>query len=279
MNWNRITLHTLLITSLLPGCILQAQQGTNPDPNCGKNGPERQYGESAPLGAGQVRTYVVLGKDKDKVTGRKPPVDVGVEIPSAVLSSLPPDMQILNFNFPIQARDTAVQFMMLGWNPQGHPPAGVYDRPHLDFHFYIQDLDDVMTIDPGDCSGLACDDYARAVKPVPPQFLPKGYSDIGEVAPMMGNHLVDLSAPEFHGKPFTRTFLYGAYDGQITFFEPMITNESLIAAPRQCAEVNLPAQYAQTAYQPTRYCTEFDSNKQVIRVFLTGFVYRTAEGQ
>jgi hypothetical protein len=81
------------------------------------------------------------------------------------------------------------------------------------------------------------------------------------------------------GKPFTPTFLYGAYDGEITFFEPMITNESLVAAPRACAPVKLPQQYAETAHQPTRYCTEFDANKQVVRVFLSGFCYRSAAAQ
>ncbi len=25
----------------------------------------------------------------------------------------------------------------LDWNPQGHIPVGIYDKPHFDFHFYI----------------------------------------------------------------------------------------------------------------------------------------------
>jgi hypothetical protein len=278
MNQNHRMLHTLIAASLFLGWqgSLRAQEASSMDNMTAKY---YYYGESASLGAGHVRTYVVLGKDKDATTGHKPPVELGVEIPSAIMNSLPQEDQIRNFKFPAQARDTAIQFMMLGWNPHGHKPVGVYDRPHLDFHFYIQDLDEVMAIDPGSCSGLACDDYARAIKPVPPQFLPEGYADVNEVVPMMGNHLVDPTAPEFQGKPFTRTFLYGAYDGRITFFEPMITNESLTAAPRQCASVKLPQQYAQTAYEPTKYCTEVDSNKQLIRVFLTGFVYHSAEGQ
>src|SRR6185312_10604687 len=231
------------------------------------------------LGAGEVRTYVVLSKNKSMETGRKAPIDVGVEIPLTVMNTLPPDMQIVNINFPVQARDTPIQFMMLGWNPHGHEPAGVYDRPHMDFHFYIQDFNEVMAIRPGDCSGLNCDDYQKAVKPVPPQFLPEGYSDAGMVVPMMGNHLVDLNAPEFHGKPFKQTFLYGAYDGQITFFEPMITNEQLLSTSSKCTTVNLADEYAQAAYQPTKYCTQIDNRKHAIRVFLTEFVYRASPDQ
>lgn len=277
MKQNQITLPALLTASLLLGThwMLGADQMTA----SAESNSQRYYGESAQLGAGEVRTYVVLSKHKAIQTGRKAPVEVGVEIPTTVMNSLPKDMQMVNINFPAQARDTPIQFMMLGWNPHGHPPAEVYDRPHIDFHFYIQDFDEVMAIRPGDCSGVNCDDYKRAVEPVPPQFLPEDYSDIGEVVPMMGNHLVDLNSPEFHGIPFTQTFLYGTYDGQITFFEPMITNEVLLSRPCRCTGVKLPQAYAQTAYQPTRYCIQMDPRKQVIRVYLSGFVYRIAPEQ
>jgi hypothetical protein len=96
------------------------------------------------------------------------------------------------------------------------------------------------------------------------------------VAPQMGNQLVDPGAPEFHGAPFTRTFIYGAYDGRITFFEPMITTASLMATPHECTPVKLPRSYDETAYHPTKYCTVLDNDNQSIRVFLGGFVYRQA---
>jgi hypothetical protein len=253
---------------------VQAQNGHE-----GQTDPDKYYGQSAQLGRQEVRTYVVLSKDRDERSGRRRPAEVGVEMPLAVMDNLPRETQVLNLNFPVQARDTTIQFMMLGWTPQGHEPPGIYDRPHLDFHFYIQDFAEVMAIDPGNCSGLDCDDYARAVKPVPPQFVPNGYIDRGIVVPMMGNHLVDPTAPEFNGQLFTRTLLYGAYDGQITFFEPMITNESLLRQPRACARLKLPQEYTQTAYQPRQYCSEVDRSKQVVRVLLTDFVYRVAPNQ
>jgi len=31
----------------------------------------------------------------------------------------------------------------------------------------------------------------------------------------MGNHLLDLTGPEFNKQPFTRTWIYGAYDGKV----------------------------------------------------------------
>ena len=112
MKHNLISLRTLTAVSLFLGLqyTLRAHDGHGQ----GGNVPQKYYGKSAQLGAGKVRTYVVLNKDKDQTTGHRPPLEVGVEIPAKIMSSLPPDQRILNFDFPIQARDTAVQFMMMG---------------------------------------------------------------------------------------------------------------------------------------------------------------------
>ena len=37
------------------------------------------------------------------------------------------------------------------------------------------------------------------MKPVPAEFMPTGYTNVGAVAPYMGNHFIDLSSPEFNG--------------------------------------------------------------------------------
>jgi len=114
------------------------------------------------------------------------------------------------------------------------------------------------------------------MKPVPAQFVPQGYMNVGSVVPFMGNHLVDLASPEFNGKRFTRTFLYGAYDGRLTFFEPMITRDSLLETPNQCSEIKLPQQYATSGYYPRKYCTALDAEEGIHKVFITDFVYRAA---
>jgi len=239
--------------------------------------PRVHYGQSAALGTGSVRTYVKTNGAKDPVTGRRAPVEIGVEIPWHVLNGLPAESATVLIDFPIQARDTPIQFMMLGWGPQGHEPPGIYDRAHFDFHFYFQDPDDVMAIVPGPCSGLDCEVYQRAMKPVPANLLAPGYMNVGSVVPYMGNHLVDTSSPEFHGQPFTRTFIYGAYDGQITFYEPMITYESLTKKEKQCSEIRQPQQVATAGYYPRQYCTEFDSAAGVYKMHLTGFTWAAAQ--
>lgn len=232
------------------------------------------YSVSAPLGSGKVKTYVTLAKRDQQNRGRRAPSEMGVEIPASVMSSLPGTAASLAIDFPVTARDTPFQYMMLDWNPGGHAPSGVYDLPHFDFHFYIQDLEEVLDIKPGSCSGVDCEDYAKAVKPVPAPYNPAGYIDVGSVVPYMGNHLIDPASAEFNGQRFTRTFIYGAYDGEITFYEPMITRQSMMEQPNGCTAIRLPAAFKESGYYPTKYCTEFDAKQKVYKVFMQDFVYR-----
>lgn len=41
----------------------------------------------------------------------------------------------------------------------------------------------------------------------------------------MGNHLIDTTGPEFHGEGFTHAYIYGSWDGDVTFMEPVVTQE------------------------------------------------------
>ena len=53
--------------------------------------------------------------------------------------------------------------------------------------------------------------------------------DVGAAVPDMGNHLIDSKSPELvtKGTIFTHTFIFGAYDGHVSFYEPMITRAYL----------------------------------------------------
>ena len=250
-----------------------AHDGVHPE----AAGQAQKYGQSGVLGTGTLRTYTTLASDKDPATNRRPPIEMGVEIPANVLYGLPAQDAVVILDFPIQARDTPFQYMMIDWNAHGHEPAGIYDLPHFDFHFYIQDLQEVAEINPGTCSGLDCDDFAKAMKPVPSQYVPGGYLNLGSVVPFMGNHLIDLSSPEFNGKTFTRTFIYGAYDGQITFYEPMITYDALSQKQEQCTAIKQPQSVAIAGYYPAEYCTRYNAETSTYTMFLTDFSYRTAK--
>lgn len=247
------------------------------------NAPDRYktyYGQPVAFGSGQAKAFVTVLKDNDARANHKVPQQIGVEFPLSAFTGLPTTGEEETFiiDFPNAVRDTPFQYMMLGWNPHGHPP-NYFQVPHFDFHFYIQDLDEVMAIDPGPCNGLACDDFAKAIEPVPPQFMPQNYLNVGSVVPYMGNHLVDVTDPVFYGGPFTKTFLYGAYEGKITFYEPMITRAYLEEKPTSetgCTVMKLPPAYAVSGYYPTRQCTVYDQATGNMRVTLDQFVWRDA---
>lgn len=235
----------------------------------GNDNLKTYYGKPQAFGGGAVVTYVTVDRSKT-------PVALGIEIPAKSFHSLPDNVQELIFEFPNEARSTPFRFMDMHWNPKGHPPAGTYTVPHFDFHFYLQSLQERNSIDPGRCNGLDCADYERAIRAVPAQYVPQDYRDVKAVEPRMGNHLIDPASGEFNNQPFTRTFIYGAYDGQITFYEPMLSLHYLQSQPNEYLDLKLPADYAQAGYYPTRYSVRYDPAKAVYRISLERFVYQAA---
>jgi hypothetical protein len=228
------------------------------------------YGTPQVFGDARVTTYVTVDRDRR-------PVALGIEIPAQAFRSLPAKAQELVFEFPREAGGTPFRFMDMHWNPNGHQPDGIYTLPHFDFHFYLQSLSERNSIDPGPCNGLDCADYERAVRAVPARYVPQNYRDVKAVEPRMGNHLIDPASGEFNHHPFTRTFLYGAYDGRITFFEPMLSLQYLQSQPNEYLDLKLPAAYAETGHYPTRYSVRYDPARGVYRISLERFVYHVAQ--
>src|SRR6185436_21080490 len=100
-----------------------------------------------------------------------------------------------------------------------------------------------------------------ATQPVPARYLPSGYIDVGAVVPRMGNHLLDSQSPELRDSlPFTSTFIYGAYEGELIFWEPMITRDVLQKATDACLEIPQPQEFRQAGYYPTQYCIRQDKD-------------------
>jgi hypothetical protein len=121
-----------------------------------------------------------------------------------------------------------------------------------------------------------CEDFVTATEPLPPDYLPPDYTDKHLVEPAMGNHLVDLTTSEWHGVPFTRTFIYGVYGGRITFLEPMISVTALAqardgSAPADCTAVKQPAAWQQPGWYPRQYCVRYRPDTDEYTVSLEDF--------
>ena len=102
--------------------------------------------------------------------------------------------------------------------------------------------------------------------------------DVGAAVPDMGNHLIDSKSPELvtAGTVFTHTFIFGAYDGHVIFYEPMITQAFLESRPDLCAPIKQPQAWEIEGYYPTTYCIRHLPDEGRFTVSLEDFVHRAA---
>ncbi|MGE5336864.1 MAG: hypothetical protein ACM3PU_03490, partial [Gemmatimonadota bacterium] len=159
---------------------------------------------------------------------------------------------------------TVVDHVVVNWESVGHPPPKVYDVPHFDFHFY--------TVSRAAQMKVAYKDENESGTPgqqPPAELLPAGYIvPPGTAVPQMGVHAVDPSSPEFQGKPFTATFIYGFNNKQQTFIEPMVTLAYLESKPSFSAPVKRPATYTRQGAYPSTYSVKYDAARNVYEVSL-----------
>jgi hypothetical protein len=252
-------------TSLLCGC--RSPFGTHDE-----NGTT--YGTPVAVTSGSARTYVVM---KDGA-----PAEIGIAIDSAGMAGLPramtgmahtgeghEDMTEYLLPLPAEAGATPYRTIEVDWNPHGHEPAGVYDVPHFDFHFYTISLAERNAIDPADPQF-----DARAANHPAAEQLPQGYVPIPGAVPRMGVHWIDPASPELHGQTFTHTFIYGSWDGRVTFIEPMITRAFLESRPAFQAALPLPAKVPSPGMYPSTQRIYWNADTKEYRVALTDFAPR-----
>jgi hypothetical protein len=241
------------------------------------------------VGAGTVQSFVRLDR-------QGAPITIGVTISAGALDQLPQTPNTVSRCYDLDGNgkhtghecigdverilDVPVdlsaglpfKWITVNWNAGGHPAP--YNRPHFDFHFYAVDRSVVEAITPGRCGELVdCGHFTRATRPLPAQHLPAGHINVGAVVPRMGNHLLDSQSPELKDSlPFTRTFIYGAYEGELIFWEPMITLDMLRTTSHACWSISQPRTFRQAGYYPTQYCVR--ENREGERtVSLEGFRY------
>jgi hypothetical protein len=247
------------ISLLLAGGIVFACSGsdsTAPDRGGTFLGPVTQ------MAGGSGRVYVMLDRSGA-------PTDLGVALTEGALSALPAAAAEYVFAMPPEASATPFTHAAINWQPTGHPPAGVYTVPHFDVHFYT------ITQAARDAILLGDAQLAAKMARVPAaEFVPTGYVQ-GMAAEHMGLHWNDPAAPERLGEPFTKTFIYGSYDGAFIFAEPMLTKAYLETKPAAVVTpVKLPAQFAARGYQATTYTVGWDAAAKEYRVGLSGLVQR-----
>lgn len=157
------------------------------------------------------------------------------------------------------------------YNPIGHPPPTVYDVPHFDLHCYTISKEEKHTIE-----GSALFGGTDVPTPLPPDQLPPGYFQDHSVVPEMGLHWFDSMAPEFQGGDFTHTNIYGSYQGDLIFVEPMITAEFLTRlkdgeADDVKVDIATPHRYPDPGFYPTAYSVSYDGGAGEFHIEVTDF--------
>lgn len=224
------------------------------------------YGEGIPVGRGIARTYVVRRQDGS--------TELGVALSEGVMDGLPgagdpgaiifPDgLSMFEFELPLPAGNpTPYRHVVLNWNPGGHEPPGVYDLAHFDFHFYLIDGAARRAIDL-DAPGS----WERAARHPDPSLVPSGYfPPDGATVSGMGVHWLDPASPELNGEIFSRTFLFGSWDGELVFSEPMITKAFLEEKSNLTFRLPVAERPLASGPLPESYSTRWDPEAREHRV-------------
>ncbi|MES2647221.1 MAG: DUF5602 domain-containing protein [Bacteroidota bacterium] len=222
----------------------------------------RFYGPAQTLGAGKVKAYVTINPAGE-------PTEIGAVISDEAMNSLPAGHSMLNYVLELPAiglAKTPFKFVGLDYNPHGHEPDGIYNIPHFDFHFYKTTNAERLNITPGDPKLNIFPD---------PAYIPAAHFPGGGV-PQMGNHWIDPTSPELNGQPFTTTFIYGSYNGKVTFMEPMITVDFIKSHDHFHAPIKQPTKFSPAGYYPTAYSVHHNEDEKQYEISMESFVARTA---
>ncbi|MFN4762202.1 DUF5602 domain-containing protein [Gillisia sp. Q332] len=217
------------------------------------------YGPAKPFGKGVARAMVTMTHDGE-------PRAIGIKFSERALENLPTDPEEFTFQLPNKAKGLAFDHIDLGWNPEGHEPPGIYDIPHFDIHFYMISEEEKM--------GITDPDLAEILPPS--QLWPENYFSTPGFVPMMGKHWLNMFADELEPEGiFTQTFIYGSYNGEFIFYEPMITLGYLLEKSSIQYNISQPAAFQRTGYYyPTTYSINYDSTKKEYTISLEGMVLR-----
>lgn len=225
------------------------------------------YGPAQPIGNGVARAMVTLTKDGV-------PEAIAVKLSEKALDRLPSGEPEYAYTLDFHQKADGLLFdhVDLGWNPEGHEPPGIYDVPHFDIHFYMTTEEEQMAI-------TASEESAAKAEILPDMmYWPESYFPTPGYVPTMGKHWLSSNAEELQpGGVFSQTFIYGSYDGEFTFYEPMITKAYLEEKGSMQYDIPQPDHFQHSGYLPTTYSISYDSTKKEYTISLEGMVWRDAE--
>jgi hypothetical protein len=146
------------------------------------------------------------------------------------------------------AEQTFIKSYELNFMAMGHPPAQVYDIPHVENHAFGWDQETVSSLT---CQGAKDGDLPAT------DLVPAGQWDfspipgIGACFPGVGIHGFDLKAPEFNGTRFTFAYQVLAARGEFLSYEPKYTIEQLQKRKDFTIALKPPSKHARATKMPS----------------------------
>jgi hypothetical protein len=229
--------------------------------------PDQTFkGTEVNMGNGKANSFF-------KIDGSGTPLEIGLEMTMEAFTGLnqdPATPALSTFVLPLDQKAldlTPFDHIVINWQPKGHPPMNVFTLPHFDIHFYKITLAEQLAIPPYTPATAAKIDLLP-----PAGFMPTSYkSDPGGI-PAMGKHWLDATTVT---SPFTHTMIYGSFDGQVHFIEPMVTLATLQAGNTITMPYAQPEKFAKTGkWYPTKYNIYKDQQTNKHLVTLSDFVKR-----
>ena len=233
-----------------------------------------RYGASSSFAQGTARSFVELDPSGA-------PTAIGIAMTEGGLVGLPatsstpsPTALMVSLPLPAEANGTGFDHAELGWNPQGHEPQQLYGQPHFDAHFYMVSQATQMAILPNDPQFAAKAANFPGADLVPASYVPPPGVPAASAIPQMGVHWTSMNSPELKGQPFTSTFIFGSWDGQFIFVEPMVTKAYLETHPDMTTIVPQPTRWNVPGRYPTTYTVAYDAASKEYRFVLGGLTKR-----
>jgi hypothetical protein len=245
----------LLLAAATSGC------GGGSENDFGAGDTRLVTGATQTVDGAPVSTWARLTRDNDTV------VEVGVTMPLSLAQNLPeagsgPAGAVAVLDFPDAVKSsTFFNHFELNAEPEGHPPAQ-YGAAHFDLHFYAVPEAAVRQVAPPDPVAPAAD------------RVPAGYAYPGPQAtvPEMGVHALPIAELAPGAPPFTASMIVGFYNGEMTFLEPMVTQEKLLQKQSFTLDVPRPAVLGRSTRYPTRFAAIFDAQANAYHFVFTEFV-------
>lgn len=271
-----VSLSLIYFMSSLTGCDTQSNEFIAP---INSDGPVKElrslgnekttfyYGTPVSLGKGIARTWIESSR-----SGKPVAIGITISAKAAKIDNLPKEQTMYHLQFPKQGEFAPFMGMMFDWNPHGHIPMELYEKPHFDMHFYMIPEAEHMAIPLG-LDYQHADWFER-------DYMPADYMSLHLAIPGMGNHWIYKNAPELGPEGFSKTLILGAYEDKQIFIEPMITLEylqQLLPSQTITEEISQFPHVQKSGYYPRRYTITYDPNPGEYKIALTDLYYREAK--